>query len=594
MGEIFVEGLGVFEIEGEEPTTDELNGIADMMGDPEDEGDPAITAPPPGSTLPGMTIPPGVGLERSRTGKEPALEGPLGLMPVEARARTRGVIEDQPGLVQFVTEMTPATIGTAGGAALGSVLGPAGTVGGGMLGGIFGELFAQETGLAPSSELNLALAGAGPAAGPVLGKSGQLVRRGIGQGIVRAPFARAARSRNVMGRALNQVENMATQILAKQKGLMAMGTSELYDAAARGGVRVPVKTMDNTIKAIQELSMELKPLAGLDEVAQARKVLKSATKVLLDNPEGVPIDKLVQARAIVGAAVKKARMATKDAGLSEFTTKRVFAAISDDLDKIAATPFKKGRQARLAKAAIARAKLGFATDKLEQNFINHIVDNGEDVIVNFKGIQNWLNRVTNPKSKVYDKNFTRALKDEIPQMKETFKRLAEITKAGSPGGPGSLVLRGQSAKAGRALVGGSLGFLGLGAPGAAAGAVIGASAPEMLVSILTSPKGAAFLERAAKLGQGSINTRNWALAGELALRGLGQKRENVPFSITPEEARERMISADEAEAAEEMGGGEETVPAETGGQGRRTRKRLPPGRLQELEQELLMETQPSG
>ena len=597
MGQIFVEGVGAFEIDGNVPTEEEMDAINEIAGNPDDEGDPTITA---GQAMPAPVVPPGIGLERTRTGKEPAKEGPLGIMPVEARARTREVIESQPGLVQFATELTPAALGAASGAAMGAPLGPPGIIGGGIIGGIAGELGAQETGLAPSSELNLALAGLGPMAGPAMGGAKKLVALGIGKGIAAAPFAKTALSRNVMGRAINAYENIGTQILAKQQGLMSRGTSDLFDAAKKAGAKVDPDMLKDTRAAIEKLANELAPLTGFDEVNQSRKVLKNVVTMLLDNPDGVAVSDLMRARKFVGVAIANASSKTRGGTETLNTANQVFKAMASDLEKIATSPFGKGRAARLGQAAVKRARLGFAIDKMEDAVARFTTKQGDDAVIDFKRMQNWLDDITNPKNKkAYDKNFVNALKDELPRLKESVKQLAEIGSPSSPGGPGALVLRGQGAKIGRSLGGTAAGAIlgaNVGGPvGAALGGVAGAQLPEMMVGILTTKPGAAFLERASKLGQGQMNTRMWALMGEVMMRSLGQKNEKVPFSITADEARARMEKAARGEALAPGALDEssslqpgEAGAEETAAQGRGTRRkrpRLPPEALERISRE---------
>ena len=47
----------------------------------------------------------------------------------------------------------------------------------------------------------------------------------------------------------------------------------------------------------------------------------------------------------------------------------------------------------------------------------------------------------------------------------------------------------------------------------------------MIVAILTTKTGAAFLEAAAKAGKGQINRRAWLVASEIAFRSLGETKE---------------------------------------------------------------------
>ena len=593
MGEIFIEGMGVVEIEGDQPTPQELDVILKQVGDPDDEGDPTITNEPdpldplePGRRTDverGMGA--GINLEDAPT----LGEGPLGIVDPETRLPVRMAVEEEGFFTRLAAEAGPSAAGAVGGASIGASLGgPAGMVGGAIIGGIGGELIAQESGLAPESEFNLALAGGGPLLGKGAGELFRGVRRGVGKGVAGVSFSKAARAKNVMGRAVNEFESVGTAILSKQKGLMARGADDLFDAARRSGVKVSPDTFKNTRKTMLELSVRLGKVAGTKQVKQARKVLKETAEFLLSR-DGLTIDDILVARDNVGDAIALAST-TKGGKRAAGIAKKIFASMSDDLDTIATSPFKKGRQARLAKAAVSRAKLQFSVDTLEQGVARFTKTKGKDVAIDFSGMQQWLTNITNPKHKQFDKNFANALKEELPVLKKRLAELAEIASNASPGGPGALVLRGQGAKIGRnigtTVVGGLLGAAAGGPVGAAVGGVAGANLPEMMVAILTTKPGAAFLERAARMGAGQINNRAWILAGEIAMRSLG-KRDERPMGLTPEEALSRIEDRDAAQEAEAKTKGErkrlsaqekqaleeKVVGAQKSGEGKRSTKK---------------------
>ena len=459
MGEIFVEGFGVVEIEGDTPNEQETQAILEAIGGPEDEGDPTITnipAPP----IPKPVIPGGI---------PSSGEGPLGLMPAEIRTGIRQSIEKQPGLMQLTTEISPSATGTVVGATAGTALGPAGTIGGAMLGGVIGELFAQETGLAPESEINLALSGAGPLGGPVVGGVLKGGKRLAGAAITRGlPAARVARARNVMGRAVSEFESIGATILNKSAGA-GKTASQIYQAASRAKARIRPEQLEATRVEIARLVKKLTPVSALPDVGQSLKALEQISKTMLSNPKGILLEEFVEARRFIGAIIGNL---SKKGGVKLNVSKKVFAVMDGDLDKLArgtATVGRKARasrQARLFQQGITRAKLQFAVQRLEgkvSQFTQRNVKGVPDgVVINFKSLSKWVGDVTNLKSAKFDKNFTEALKDHLPELKKRIDALAKMNAVGSPGGPGSIVLRGQTAKIGRAVVGGALGFLGTG------------------------------------------------------------------------------------------------------------------------------------
>ncbi len=517
MPSINVEGLGVIEIEGDTPNEIEQNAILGALSENEEE------AP----IEPEVPVEPEVPAEPE--------EGPLGLIPAETRGKVRETIENQPGILQFLAEASPSVGGALAGGAAGSLLGPFGTIGGAIAGGLAGETVAQETGVAPESELNLALSAAGPVLGPAVGATFKGGRRLLGAISTKIPFAAAARSKNTVGSVVQEFESMGTRILDKQTGLVSRKASEIYDAVRKAGVRVPGKTLNNTRDAISNLVQEMNATKSFPEVRQALNHLKKVSETISSGkastilgPTGKPItvandisiDTLVALRQQLGVAVRRAESA---GGVKLGSAKKVFATISDDLDKIATDPSLTGRAARLAKAAVQRAKLEFSVKDMEMAVARFTkdIDSKQGVGINIKGFQKWFRDITNPKSKQFSKNFTEALKDDIPTIKKRVDVLAKILGASGSGGPGSLVIRGRLTTTAV----GAMAGLGFGGPfGGAVGAFAGANAPEMLTSMLTSKAGAAFLESAANLGKGELNIRTWIAAGEAATRSLGEKQ----------------------------------------------------------------------
>lgn len=524
MGQIMIEGLGRVEIEGDTPNEAEQQAILNAIGDPEDPDDEP-------------TIGSGAVIDSPRpTPRAPqAQEGLFGIVPRSARQGVRETIEGAPGLIELAAEIGPSVLGAVKGGTAGAAAGTAvfpgvGTAIGGVLGaaagGLAGEALAQETGIAPRSNLNLALSGAGPVAGSAVGGALRVGRRGVGAALTRAPFARTARARNVLGQAVQEFESIGTRILGRQKGLISRSADDLFGAMRRAGAVVSPDKLAASKKAIVDLQQEIAPLTAFPEVRQANRLLTQINNTLLNDPAGVSVDTLVRARQLVGSAVQRAQSA---GGVRLGQTKKVFAALSDDLDRIATDPSLSGRAARLAKAATQRAKLEFAVKDLEQGVARFIKDAPNlpgGTTINLQGFSKWLRNVTNPKSAQFDKNLASALKDELPAMRQRLDELIKITAdAGSPGGPGSLVLRGQFAATGRTAVGALLGGAAGGTVGAGVGAVLGASAPEMIVGALSNKTGAAFLERAARLGKGQISRRAWNALGQIVARSAGEDDE---------------------------------------------------------------------
>lgn len=552
MGKIFVKGIGNVAIEGDTPNEVETQAILDAIGKMEakDVGASEI-AERETRRLPEMGFrgdqSANLANFRSRPTEGPAAaqrlggrfhsdspglppqgaggvgRGPLGIVSPESRAATRRKVQGGPGAAPFLTEMAPSAGGAAIGGTVGSLLGPLGTMGGAAVGGLAGEALAQETGVAPTSHLNLGLAAGGPLVGGVAGKAFQGARRLGGLAATKAPFARAAVSQNAMSHAVNEFESLGTRIVGKQTGLMARSTDNLFSAVRKAKVPISPDQLSKSQAAITELGNQLAPLKAFPEVKAAIKTLDTIQKTLL-GPDATLAD-ILAARSLIGGVVKKAQNA---GGVKLGSSKKVLSQLIDDMEAIASSPGLTGRQGKLAKAAVARAKLDFSIKSVERGVARFIKDTPElsGASFNVKGFQKWFRDVTNPKHARYDKNLTSALKDEIPGIKSRLAELAKISNAGGPGGPGSLVVRQRTAKVGSAVLGGALGFVGFGGTGAAVGAVIGAQVPEMVLAALMTKTGAAFLTSAMKAGQGKINARTWAVLGEIITRSAGDRVEH--------------------------------------------------------------------
>jgi len=526
MGSITVPGLGIVEIEGDEPNEIEQNAILSKLAEDDEDPVTAQVEEPVATTAPDPNAP------------TPPREGPLGIVPKDVRGSVRETVENQPGLLQLVTELTPSVGGALGGAALGfGVGGPPGAVAGAVIGGVTGETIGQETGIAPESKLNLALSAGGPVLGPAVGSVVKAGRRVAGFLSTKLPFAAAARAKNVVGEVVDEFESLGTRILDKQTGLQARPASDLYGAVRRSGVVAPGKALDNTRDAINRLKLEMSPSQDLEEVGQALKMLERIAGTIepgkpsviinkagqaISAPNTVSIDTLVAIRQQVGIAVRRAE---SKGGVKLGAAKKLFATISDDLDRIASSPDLSRRAAKLAQAAVKRAKLEFSVKDFEGAVAKFTKDTPDatGTVININGLQKWLRDVTNPKHANFDKNFSTALKDELPAIKERMVTLSKILgKGGSAGGPGSLVIRGRLTSQAVGIMAG----LGMAGPtGGIIGALVGTHAPEMLVGMLTTKTGSKFLEGAANLGKGTINIKSWIAAGQAATRLTGEQKE---------------------------------------------------------------------
>lgn len=490
MAVIFIEGLGEIEIAGDTPTAEEAAAIAGIQ--------PQVTEEIPVTPEPEQIV----GEARNLSAFE------------FFKSRQRERVENLPGLPQFVLEVAPATAGGAAGVIVGTPFGPLGMITGGVIGGLLGEFFAQETGISPESKFALAATAAAPVLGPAGGKVLQLGRRAVAKLAAKAPPAAAALARTTEQEAVKEFSSLGGRILDKQKGLLSQPADRIFAAARSGGVTIPGNQLKNTQRMLSAVDVELQKVASFPEGQQAINLVDQLTASL--GTGEVSFDTLISMRQLLGSALGRVERA---AGIRLSSSKRLFKGMSMDLENIsraAGRPdvsgklVKRGQRAKLALAASKRAKLEFAIRDFEQGIsrFSKNVPGTDDLSINIAGFQKWLSNITNPKSKAFDKNFTSALGDELPAIKTRLSELAKITQAGSPAGPGSIVIRGRTASAGGAIVGALTGQA-FGPVGTAVGAAIGATAPEILTAALMNKTGAALLNRATRLGQGALPTERW-------------------------------------------------------------------------------------
>ena len=529
---VFKTDVGNFPIEGDFPNDAEMQAILEVLNKP-DPPPPTPTSQGPGRSAP--TPEP-----RATTGPGP--EGPLGIMPKEARGALREKVEEMPGLVQLMTEMGLSVGGGIKGASIAARLplppqlkGPA-IVGGGIIGSLVGEVASQETGLAPKSDLNLALSATGPLGGAAVAKVVQKVGGRLPAKLFTGlPFVNTAVARASLKKGVEDIVSKGVSIIEKQRGLLARPTGDLFRVLRKSNVRFSPEMLKSTSGAMDELLVQMRKLGDFPEINAAIKTVERLKGTLsvggptgtITRPGGVTsafsegplIADFIEARSLIGKAVG---IAEAKGGTKLFSTKKLFAALSDDLDRMAAS--LTGRDGRLAKAAVARAKLQFSIETFEEGVGKFITDVGTDANINIQGMEKWLLAITNPKGKQFDKNFTAALVDELPAIKA---RLAELVKVASKAGVGgTLVVRSAFARVGRTVVGGTIGAItgGIvgGGVGAGIGGVLGATMPERIVAALATESGAKFLLAAVKFGKGTISTRVWAALGQIVARASGE------------------------------------------------------------------------
>jgi len=469
-------------------------------------------------------------------------EGPLGIIPSDFRSFVKESIDRPSGSIdlprpvrQFALQSSLPIAGATAGGALGLATGPLAPLAVPVLAGAGaagGEILSQELGISPESRLNLILSGLGPFLAPAarLVKGGSGILSSLAQ---KAPPFKKAAARAALDEFTKQSGSIGTRILSVQKGLMARESKVLFRAARIKKSPLTSTDFRRTQSALKALENEAD---GFKSIPEGRQILRSIKAVRDDLGLAVkrdpktgrmlprkPVDTetLGRVRQLLGASIGRLE---SEAGVKLGSAKKTFSAMSDDLDNIAVAPGLKGEAAMLRRAAGQRAKLEFAVKDLEEivsKSKSTIKGEGTDIVINGKQVLDNINKLIDPKSPKFDKNFATALKDELPEIIDFFGKVNNLSSAtGSAGGPGSLVYRGLTAGFG-ATVGGVVG----GGPGGVAGAVLGAQAPELITAALLSPTGRKVMLRAAQAGQGSINDLHWAILGEFLAQAAPKRQE---------------------------------------------------------------------
>lgn len=446
------------------------------------------------------------------------------------QAKMREQVEGLTPTVQAGAEMAPAIAGGVAGAKLAAPTGnPIVMALSSGAGALLAEWTAQQSGVAPESNLNLALAGGGPTAGIAAASGLRLARRGVGGVVGLLPPVKTAMKRVAEGESIKEFESIGTRIFASQKGLMSRPSNQLYEAAKRSGATVPAAELKNTIAALQELTDDLIVIQSFPAAKQTLALVEDTLQALTSQQE-VSFKTLVMLRKAIGGSV---RQAEKSSGVNFGASPKLFKAMADDVDAIAKGGSRARRPAQVSLAASRRAKLEFAVEELENAVAKFTKDvPGEDALaLDVSGLQKWFRDTTNPKSSKFNKNFVDAFGGSLDEIRTHLKELAKIASAArGPAGPGSIVVRGVTSRTGRKIgeatvgpiVGAVIGSSAGGAVGAGVGALVGASGPEMMTALFLNPRGQRMLKKVVELGKADINAGTWAGLSTFLARSLGE------------------------------------------------------------------------
>lgn len=442
------------------------------------------------------------------TGKVKETPGRLGTDPAR-RAAVRQVVKDMGPLGEFAAEVAPSLAGTAIGGAIGSAIPPFGawTVPGATAGGVLGEIFGQEAGITPESDLAMGLA-AIPLAGPVAGEASRIVRRGVASGIETIPSVQAALGRLERQRASGQLESFGTQIIGARQGVDAHTADRLYAMARETGGTVPVESLTETLKTIGKTTKTFEKFKAIPEAAAAVKAMDSTLTGLLSGGMDIGMDDLIVLHKLMNNMAMSAPT-DKAAGKA---SQEVFDALNRDMERIGRGG-NKG--ARFIKHAYERGRLEVSIQTVERKIASYtkVLPGTDDTVVDVGGLRQWFADATNANSPNYDANVAEKLKADLPAIKQTLEKWSKYSEnSDNPAGPGSIVIRSIGARTGAGVAGWFLG----GPWMAGAGAVLGSRLPEGMTNILMSKHARAWMGAAINMGKGTVNQQRWAFGMQLA------------------------------------------------------------------------------
>jgi len=452
---------------------------------------------------------------------QPELMTPTPLQ--ESAPEVRAMVSGLPQPARFAAEAGPSILGGVLGA-----FSPVPPVGAGVL-GFAGEKFAQESGLAPPSPFQQAAA----AVAPGVVRGGAAVFRGSARFLSKFPLVKPALAAIEQSATLIAAKNLGADVLSATKGLMAKSANVLFRALRARKNIFSADDFPGTMKVLADVEKSVGKFGSLEE---AGRLLETVQQLRAAITEGIDFADLSAFRRILGVQIGKFERA---GGPRLGGAKGIFGTLFDDIEKLTRRGqgikpnteiFGIAKGVDLFKAAPARAKLEFAVQDLDgliERWTRTITGQGGEEAMTAKAILDRLNSWTNPKSELFDKNFTSAMAGHIEDLKKFFIKANSIEGSGVKG-PGRLFEAGRMAKLGEVMTSTGAGFLtgGLVSQGnpivQTTGALLGLQLPGQLTKLLLTPGGRAFTERLLRAGQGRLSPRALSLIG-VAANELGQR-----------------------------------------------------------------------
>lgn len=473
------------------------------------------------------------------TVKVPEIKEGVSVTPT--RTQTPGLFGVRPKVRKFMEERVPApgrlavemgvpTAGTIIGAGLGGLVGgPPGVFIGGILGGLGAELLGQETGVEEESITGIIFSGLAPLFGPAIRTTGRLGAKFISKGPLARRATRILESENI----IKEASSVADSILPKTP------SSRLYAGLSKMKAAIDPREFNNVRRVSSDI-LEQIPEEVAGAFPEGRAIRGLAQKIpAIFNPERfphgtMPFHETQNTIQLIGRMVGALEMR---GGVKEGTSKLFYRAFMEDLDKIAIsadTPIKTRGAIRL----FSQARQAFKSEKSaeELTFIVSGATKTTPILggetINMARVLDQVKKLTDPKSRLFDKNFTAGLG---PQKDTIINWIAKSNErlALSSLGAGELIVAGRWAALG-AGIGGTIGSFIAGGAGAAAGTAIGALAgthvPYLISRALLTPKGRIILDMLIDFSTRKMNPsdiRKWQAVSQSLGKMIGKPQLDI-------------------------------------------------------------------
>lgn len=322
-----------------------------------------------------------------------------------------------------------------------------------------------------------------------------------------------------------------------------MNISKLFQDATRAGGKIPLARLQRTIT---EISRKLATTPGARAPVTRRFIREITTKWTKARPahtvdtgilgaQGQAVTRQVPAtgRSTVSLSRADAELSTLGREIGKLAhagggqdlsmLKQLMKGLYDSLDDAVSSNLLSATakaQLRIARDTFKRKMSVGTLDGIMESNLKHVAGQGDLVDFRPNMILDKLNLLTNPRSKLYDKNFVTGLGDELPKIKAFFVAANNIGPMKFSPGAGNLIVRSALAS----LVG--LPILAVtGSPSLGVlGGVVGVKIPEIIARMITTTRGRDLLLGFLKTNNGLLDRNALAVIAQFVNTGQQELR----------------------------------------------------------------------